>query len=105
MDIIKDFLFNTLIVIGLIAIIIVFLYLICVLLNRIFHFYKYLIMYQEYKKNKSLYDLKDKVIVQKDGNISYSCVGDLQEQIDILNRGIEHLMKIKKLREKYSKGD
>lgn len=105
MDIIKDFLFDVLTVIGLIAIIISVIYIANILLNRIFHFYKCLIMYHQYKKEKGLYELKDKVIVQKDGNISYSCVGDLEEQIDILNKGIQHLEKIKKLRERYSNGE
>lgn len=60
-------------------------------------------MYHQYKKKKDLYDLRNKVIVAKDGEISYSCVGDIDEQIVILNKGIEYAMKMKDTRERFSK--
>ena len=65
-------------------------------MNRLFKISKYLIMYHEYKRREDLYDLKNKLIVSKDGSISYSCVGDIDEQIDILNKARK---KIEKLRE------
>ena len=59
-------------------------------------------MYHEYKRREDLYDLKNKLIVSKDGSISYSCVGDIDEQIDILDKAIKERKKIKKLREERS---
>ena len=102
MELIKDFLFNILIIIGLIAIIVTFIWWILELLNRIFKFSKYIIMYHEYKRKEELYDMRNKVIVAKDGHISYSCVGNMDEQIEILNKGIEYANQIKELRERLS---
>lgn len=102
---IKDFLFNILIIIGLIAIIVALIWWIIELLNRVFKFSKYLIMYKEYKRKEELYDMRNKVIVAKDGHISYSCVGNIDEQIEILSKGIEYANKIKALRERLSGGD
>lgn len=56
-------------------------------------------MYHEYKRREDLYDLKNKLIVSKDGSISYSCVGDIDEQIGILDKAIKERKKIKRLRE------
>lgn len=74
----------------------------CILeaLNQLFNISKYLIMYHEYKRREDLYDLKNKLIVSKDGSISYSCVGDIDEQIDILDKAIKDRKKLKRLREK-----
>ena len=87
-EVIKDTLFNTLIIVGLLAIIFFLIWWILEALNRLFKISKYLIMYHEYKRREDLYDLKNKLIVSKDGSISYSCVGDIEEQIDILNKAI-----------------
>ena len=54
-------------------------------------------MYHQYKKKEDLYDLRNKVIVAKDGEISYSCVGDIDEVIEILNKGIKYCDGIKNL--------
>ncbi len=54
-------------------------------------------MYHQYKKKEDLYDLRNKVIVAKDGEISYSCVGDIDEEIEILNKGIKYCERIKNL--------
>lgn len=72
-------------------------------LNKIFKFTKYIIMYRQYKRNEELYDVKDKLIVSKDGCISYSCISDLDEQIKILNKAIRKIEETKRLREKYGK--
>lgn len=90
MEAFKNILFNVLIVVGLIAIILTAIWWLLELLNKIFNFSKYIIMYHQYKKKEDLYDLRNKVIVAKDGEISYSCVGDIDEQIVILNKGIEN---------------
>lgn len=44
---------------------------------------------EKYKRNEELYNVKDKLIVSKDGHISYSCISGLDEQIKILNKAIE----------------
>ena len=103
MEAFKNILFNVLIVVGLIAIILTAIWWLLELLNKIFNFSKYINMYHQYKKKEDLYDLRNKVIVAKDGEISYSCVGDIDEQIVILNKGIEYAMKMKDMRERFSK--
>lgn len=103
METFKNILFDILIVVGLIAIIITLVWWTLELLNKLFKFTKYIVMYHEYKRKEDLYDLKNKVIVAKDGEISYSCVGDIDEQIKILNKGIEYAIKIKDMRERFSK--
>jgi hypothetical protein len=60
-------------------------------------------MYYEYKRKEELYDLRNKVIVSKDGEVSYSCVGDIDEEIKILNKGIKYCEKIKNLNERLTK--
>ena len=97
----KNILFNAFIIIGLIATCLILICCLIELLNRIFKFTKYIIMYFEYKRNDDLYDLKDKVIVAKDGTISHSCVNDLDEQIKILEKAIQVQNNIKELQEKY----
>lgn len=79
MDIFKNILFNILVVIGLITIILTAIWFSLEFLNRIFKFTKYIIMYHEYKRKEELYDLRNKIIVSKDGEISYSCVGNIDE--------------------------
>ena len=101
-EVVKDILFNVIGIVGLLAIIIAFIWWILEGLNRLFKISKYIIMYHEYKRREDLYDLKNKLIVSKDGSISYSCVGDIDEQIDILDKAIKARKKIKKLREERS---
>lgn len=60
-------------------------------------------MYKTYKKNIELYDLKDKVIVSKDGTVLCTCITDLDKQIKILEKAIQNGNNMKELREKYSK--
>ncbi len=98
-EVIKDTLFNMLGIAGLLAIILLLIWWILEALNRLFKISKYIIMYHEYKRREDLYDLKNKLIVSKDGSISYSCVGDRDEQIGILDKAIKERKKIKRLRE------
>ena len=103
MEIFKNILFNILIIMGLIAIILTAIWLSLKLLNKMFKFTKYIIMYYQYKKKEDLYDLRNKVIVSKDGEISYSCVGDIDEEIKILNKGIKYCERIKHMNERLTK--
>lgn len=103
MELIKNILFDFLVIIGVIATILTVLWWIIELLNRLLKLSKYIIMYHEYKRNENLYDLKNKVAVSKDGKISYSCIGDLDEQEKILYKAINHIKEIKALQEKYSR--
>ena len=100
---IKDLLFHTLIMISMVALIATVFWWFLAVLNRIFKFSKYIIMYRQYKRNEKLYDVKDKLIVSKDGRISYSCISDVNEQIEILNRAIGKIEEMKKMREKNKK--
>lgn len=84
------------------AIIIAFIWWVLEALNRLFKISKYIIMYHEYKRREDLYDLKNKVIVSKDGSISYSCIGNIDEQIEILDKAIKEIKEIKRLSEDYS---
>lgn len=99
-EVIKDTLFGALGIVGVLSIIMALIWWILEALNRLFKISKYIIMYHEYKRIEELYDLKNKLIVSKDGSISYSCVGDIDEQIDILDKAIKERKKIKILREK-----
>lgn len=102
-EVVKDTLFNVLIIVGLLAIISLLIWRILEALNRLFKISKYLIMYHEYKRREDLYDLKNKLIVSKDGSISYSCIGNIDEQIEILDKAIKERKKIKRLcEERYS---
>lgn len=58
---------------------------------------------EKHKRNEELYNIKNKLIVSKDGRISYSCISDLDEQIKILNKAIGRIEETKRLREKYGK--
>lgn len=100
---IKDLLFHTLIMVGMVAFIATVFWWLLVVLNRIFKFTKIIIMYHQYKRDDELYNVKDKLIVSKDGRISYSCISDLDEQIEILNKAIGRIEDTKRLREKYGK--
>ena len=95
-EIIKNFLFNAFILIGLITVCLALIW--C--MNRIFKFTKYIIMYKTYKRNVELYSLKDKVIVSKNGKVLITCITDLDEQIKILEKAIQSRNDIKELREK-----
>lgn len=100
---IKDLLFHTLVIFGMVALITTVFWWLLKVLNRIFKFSKYIIMYHQYKRNEKLYDIKDKLIVSKDGRISYSCISDADEKIRILNKAIDEIETMKRLREKYWK--
>ena len=99
----KNFLFNAFILIGLITVCLALVWCMFELLNRIFKFTKYIIMYKTYKRNIELYDLKNKVIVSKDGKVLSTCITDFDEQIKILEKAIQNRNDMKKLRDKYSK--
>lgn len=99
-EVVKDSLFNALGIVGMLAIILLLILWILEGLNRLLKISKYLIMYHQYKRE--LDDLKNKLIVSKDGSVSYSCVEDIDEQIDILDKAIKERKKIKKLREERS---
>lgn len=102
-EVVEDTLFNVLIIVGLLAIIFLLIWWILEALNRLFKISKYIIMYHEYKRREDLYDLKNKLIVSKDGSISYSCIGNIDEQIEILDKAIKERKKIKRLcEERYS---
>lgn len=103
MEILKNCMFNAFILIGLITVCLVLIWCMLELLNRIFKFTKYIIMYKTYKRNIKLYDLKDKVIVSKDGKVLSTCITDLDEQIKILEKAIQNRNDMKELRDKYSK--
>lgn len=103
MEILKNCMFNAFILIGLITLCLALIWCMFEILNRIFKFTKYIIMYKTYKKNIELYDLKDKVIVSKDGTVLCTCITDLDKQIKILEKAIQNGNNMKELREKYSK--
>lgn len=102
-EFVKNILFDSLVTIGLIAICLVLIWCILELMNRIFKFTKYIIMYRVYRRNIELYDLKDKVIVSRDGTVLCTCITDLDKQIEILEKAIQNRKEMKILREKYSK--
>lgn len=100
---IKDLLFHTLVIFSMVALIATVFWWLLEVLNRIFKFSKYIIMYHQYKRNEKLYDIKDKLIVSKDGRISYSYISDLDEQIEILNKAIEERKGIKEMWKEHGK--
>ena len=99
----KNILFNAFIIIGLLIVSLALIWCMLELLNRIFKFTKYIVMYQTYKRNIKMFDLNNKVIVSKDGKVLSTCITDLDEQIKILEKAIQSRNDIKELREKYSK--
>lgn len=100
-EVIKDTLFGALGIVGALAIIMTLVWWTLEVLNRLFKISKYIIMYHEYKRREELYDLKNKLIVSKDGSVSYSCVGDIDEQIEILNKAIKDRETTRSLYRKY----
>lgn len=86
---IKDLLFHTLIIIGMVALIVTVFWWLLEIFNRFSKFTKMLIIYHQYKRHEELYNVKDKLIVSKDGHISYSCISGLDKQIEILNKAIK----------------
>lgn len=102
-EFVKNILFDSLVTIGLIAICLILIWCILELMNRIFRFTKYIIMYRVYRRNIELYDLKDKVIVSRDGTVLCTCIIDLDKQIEILEKAIQNRKEMKILQEKYSK--
>ena len=102
MEIIKNTLFDVITVAGLIAIALMIFWWLLEMLNRIFRLSKIAIMGFEYRRNKKLYDLSDKLIVSKTGEIVYSCVGGLDKQIAILTKAMQNMENAKSLLEKIS---
>lgn len=102
MEVVKTFLFEVFGILGMVILILVLLWGIICLLNNIFKFSKYIIMYFTYRKNKELYDLKNKMVISKDGEISYSCISELDEQERILQKALKNVVRYKELREKYA---
>lgn len=102
-EIIKNFLFNAFVLIGLITLCLALIWCMLELLNRIFKFTKYIVMYQTYKRNIKIFDLHNKVIVSKDGKVISTCITDLDEQVKILEKAIQNRNSMKELRDKYSK--
>lgn len=94
-EVIKDALFNALGIIGLLAIILLLIWWILETLNRLFKISKYIILYHEYKRKEESYDLENKLIVSKDGTVSYWCISNLDEQIEILEKAIKNRKSIK----------
>lgn len=81
-----------------VAVIVLSLFLLTLyLLNKSFNIVKYIIMYREYSKNEDLYDIRNNVIISKSGNIRYSCAGNLNEQIEILDKALKHLKDVQKM--------
>ena len=102
-EIVKDILFDFFGILGVILIILLMIWAIICLFNRIFKFSKYIIMYFEYKRKSELYNLKDKLILCKNGDISYSCVSDLKERKKILRNAIQKTEQTEELHKKYMK--
>lgn len=102
MEVVKTFLFEVFGILGMVILILVLLWGIICLLNNIFKFSKYIIMYFTYRQNKELYDLKNKMVISKDGEISYSCISELDEQERILQKALKNVVRYKELREKYA---
>lgn len=98
---IKDILFHTLVILGLVTLIATVFWCFIEVLNKIFKYTRYIIMYQEYKRNKEMCDLKNKIVVSKDGCILYSCIYDLDEKIQTLKKAIEKCEEKKELQKKY----
>ena len=103
MEILKNCMFNVFIFIGLITACLALIWCMLELLNRIFKFTKYIIMYHSYKKTVELYDFKNTVIVTKDGRILQTLITDLDDQIEILEKAIVSIKNTKELRKKFSK--
>ncbi|MEE1443259.1 MAG: hypothetical protein UGF43_06530 [Blautia sp.] len=103
MELIKNALFNLILILGLIAICFTILWWILELLNRIFRFSKIIICYLQYKRNIDTYNFTDKLIVSKNGDVLYTCIGDLDKQIEILEKAIQSRREFKVLQDKYSK--
>lgn len=99
----KNALFNAFIFIGMFTICLALIWCMLKLLNWIFKFTKYIVMYQTYKRNIKMFDLENKVIVSKDGKVISTCITDLDEQVKILEKAIQNRNNMKKLQDKYSK--
>lgn len=63
MELIKNALFNLILILGLIAICFTILWWILELFNRIFRFSKIIMNYLQYKRNIDAYDFADKLII------------------------------------------
>lgn len=72
------------------------------LLNKIFRITRYILMYEQYKKNEDLYELRNKAVIDTDGNISFTLLSP--EEIETaLENAINNLKRGKVLREKHGK--
>lgn len=98
----KNILFMLFGYIGMIIIVLSLFLGMCYLANKAFNIVKYIIMYRQYSKNKDLYDIRNNVIIGKDGNIQYSCAGSVEEEIEIVKKGLKHLESIKKMQDDIS---
>lgn len=103
MEFLKDFMFNIFIVIGLIVVCLALIWCMLELLNRIFKFSKYIIMYLEHKRFMELYDLRNTLVATKEGRVLQTCITDLDEQIEILEKAIASIKNTKELQKKFSK--
>lgn len=102
MEVVKAFLFEVFGILGMVILVLALLWGIICILNNIFKFSKYIIMYFNYRQNEELYDLKNKMVISKDGEISYSCISGLDEQERILQKALKNVVRYKELREKYA---
>lgn len=97
----KNIMFNLFGYVGFIFLIVILIFLIIELLNKLLKSGKYIIMYYEFKKNEELYDIRNNVVVHKNGSVRYSCVGTLEEKIEILNKAIKQLESLKELKDEF----
>lgn len=102
-EIVKNILFDFFGIIGVILIILLMIWAMVCLSNRIFKFSKYIIMYYEYKRTPELYNLKDKLVLCKNGEILYSCVSDLKSRKKILRNAIQITEQIEELHKNHVK--
>lgn len=100
MESLKNTLANIFLWVGFICMIIVVLCItviaILCLINKITGASKVAVLYQTCKGNKEIYDLRDKVVVSKNGYILYNRF-DLDEQCIILKKGLKYIQNVKDL--------
>jgi hypothetical protein len=82
-EIVKDILFDFFGILGVILIMLLMIWAIICLFDRIFKFSKYI--------------LKDTLILCKNGDVSYSCVSDLKERKKILYNAIKKTERLEEL--------
>jgi hypothetical protein len=100
---IKNILFSIFGYAGVIAIILVLMWVILEFANRFFKIVKYIIMYRQYAKEKELYENRDNVIINKNGEVLYSCAtSSIEQTISTLKKAIDSQERLKQLRDKYT---